>query len=610
MIRQLLQDSEDRTSGDKELKAIWVEHAKNLEKTDPVAWARVRWIVEKYDGNNITNGLEIFLAYALREGYRPPDAYFEKTKQGALGRFIPGELVKDLLENEHFLVIGDEGERGPLWYAQDGYYHSKGDMHLRQKIEEILGSMARLVNRSQRIEVVDQIRNASILWQKDLVDNLEEIPVHNGVLDSKTRTLRPYDLTRDHFFMQLPATFDPEAKCPRIDGFLDTIVPRDTKQALLDVVAQALLRIPMKDHLAAIGPPDSGKTTFAEVVRRFLGEENVSAIPLQSLVHDRFAPSGLRNKLLNIYDDLGTKRLSDVAAFNAQTGGGRVRHERKFCDAADFTPYAKHLFFANKLPRLESNLTELGDDVLAFFRRLHVEHFPFLFKDDPEPGTTQRKREDRGMLLAEMTSAQEMSGFLNLLLEALPHVIKHGPRWTKSSNESMIAYFRASNSFQAFLSELCPRTPGKMTSKDTLKECYYWYCDERGLEVVKDRTIHDCLANYGALAYQDPPTAQPRRRWWRGITIDLQKLDEAGCAGADMSAKVKSGMRDDSRDEITTLSTQTSITTITSITTSAQPRGRGEETEIRTTVKENAVIPEFACDSVAATPPDQKEAGP
>ena len=614
LVRQLLLDSDDRTSSDKDLKTTWIEHARNLERADPIAWARVQRIAKDYKGEHIANRIEILCAYALRKGYRPPEAYFEISKRGTIDKFVPGELVRDLLENERFIVIGDEGERSPLWYAQNGYYHAKGEMYVRQKIEEALGPLARLVNRNQRLEVVDQVRNASILWQRDIIDNTDEIPVRNGVLDWKTRTLRPYDLTKDRFFMQLPVMFDPKADCPRVKEFLDEIVPSDTKQALLDVTAQALLRVPMKDHLAAVGPPDSGKTTFAALVGVFLGEENVSAIPLQSLVHDRFAPSGLKNKLLNIYDDLGTRRLADVAAFNAQTGGGKIRHERKHCDATEFTPFAKHIFLANKMPPLDSSLSELGDDVAAFFRRLHVEHFPFIFRDDPEPGTNHRRKEDRERLLREITSADEMNGFLNMLLDALPHVVNHGPRWSKSSRDSMIAYFRSSNSFQAFLSELCSPSPKKMISRDALRECYQWYSDERGLELVKDRAIHDRLINYGATAYQDPPNAQPRRRWWRGVEIDLQKVDEAG--NGDVSAKVRAGMKDVPRDEITASVPQITsdfqarlnlpASSITTITASSDIRVLEKEDSTRTiaAVKENAVIPVIACDSKKAAGPD------
>lgn len=607
LVRYLLQSSVDRSSNDKELKAIWVEHARNLEKTDSIAWARVQRIVKSYEGDDIVDRVEFFSVYALRKGYRPPEAYFEISKRGTAKTFLPGELVRDLLENEHFLVIGDEGERSPLWYAENGYYHSKGEMFVRQKIEGALGPLARLVNRNQRLEIVDQVRNASILWQRDIIDNPEEIPVRNGVIDWRTRTIRAYDLTKDHFFMQLPVAFDPKAECPRVKEFLDAIVPGDTKQALVDVTAQALLRIPMKDHLAAVGPTDSGKTTFAALVRVLLGEENVSAIPLQALVHDRFAPSGLKHKLLNIYDDLGTRRLADVAAFNAQTGGGKIRHERKHCDATEFAPFAKHMFLANKMPPLDSSLSELGDDVAAFFRRLHVEHFPFVFEDDPEPGTNHRRKEDRERLLREITSAGEMSGFLNMLLDALPHVVDHGPRWSKSSRDSMIAYFRSSNSFQAFLSELCSPSPKKMISRDALRECYQSYCDERVLDLVKDRAVHDRLVNYGATAYQDPPSAQPRRRWWRGIEIDLQKLDEIG--NGEMSAKVRAGMKDVPRDEITASTPQITsgfqaslnlpVPPITTITASSDIRvlEKEDSTHISAAVKENPVIPVIACDS-------------
>lgn len=601
LIRALLLGIDDRSSTDKALRELWVENATKLEGCDPAAWRRVQTIIKRHANSEaIAEDLEDLVSYAQQRSYGPAEAYFEVSKEGETGRFLAGEFAKDLLENERFLMIGDEGERGALWYAEDGYYHPHGEMYVRQEIEQVLGQQARQVNRTQRIEVVDQVRNACIRWQRDIPDDPDLIPLKNGVLNWRTRTLRPYDLTRDVFFFQIPVTYDPEARCPQIIDFMDSITTPDVREAVLDMAALTLFRRPMKDCLAAIGPPDSAKTTFAVLLTDFLGARNVSSIPLQSLVRDRFAPSGLKNKLLNVYDDLGTKKLSDVATFNAQTGGGSIRYERKHCDATEFVPHAKHIFLANKMPQIDAALGTLGDDVKAFFRRLHAERFPYVFKDDPEPGTNQRKKEDKDLLRRCLTEDSEMSGFLNILVERLPHVVRYGPRWSKSSQDSMVAYFRSSNSFQAFFSEYCALPSTFEVSKDVTREAYVWYCDTNDLEPVAPRIVHECLTNSGVGERQDPVNIKPRQRWWTGMEILIDKIAAEG--SPEVAEKVRCGTREKgssitaSASKITG-STQAYLSSITGITRQRNIRKKEtEDVDVVPAVKEMPVTPVIGCD--------------
>jgi len=457
-------------------------------------------------------------------GYRAPDAYFEKIEHPKTGapptfKFLPGELATDLIKNEHFIAIGDEGEKGSIYCAVDGIYRPKGEVYIRLKIEQVLGTWARTISKNQRGEVVDSVRNASFKWQKEFVDNVDLLPLRNGVLNWGTKKLRPYDMKCDYFFHQTPILYNPVATCPSITQWLNEVPDDDrTKQALIDIPAQGLYRRPRKDHFGIIGPPDSVKTFYANFVTVVHGEDNISTIPIHALVTNPFASAGLEHKAMNIYDELGKGKITDVSTWNAQTGGGRIRKEKKGIDGTFQRPYAKHLYLANKLPSLDVALGEAGDDVAAFFRRLNVIKLTKVFKMHPTPGTDELQAKDPDKLLASLTTDDELSGFLNLMIEALPRIVKDGPCVPASAHESMLAYMRNANSFQAFVIEHCTRNRRVRTAKKTLKAVYLWYCDTNELTPVSDPAIKKCFVTNSIDGdYQDHDGE--RERWWTGIKI-------------------------------------------------------------------------------------------
>lgn len=78
-----------------------------------------------------------------------------------------------------------------------------------------------------------------------------------------------------------------------------------------------------------LGPGGNGKSTFLEVVTKMLGSDNVSAVTLQALNDDKFAPARLYGKLANVFADLPPKALTSASIFKAIVGGDTISLERK-----------------------------------------------------------------------------------------------------------------------------------------------------------------------------------------------------------------------------------------------------------------------------------------
>ena len=140
---------------------------------------------------------------------------------------------------------------------------------------------------------------------------------------------------------------------------------------------------------------------------QFVGGENVCHLSLQRLESDRFSPARLYGKLAK-YTDLPSDRLSISAMFKAITGCDRITAEIKYRDSFEFTPFARLLFSANRLPA--SN-----DASQAFFDRWLIVPFPKRFRH-------MRGEAPRHILQARWCAHRELSGALNKALDGLERV--------------------------------------------------------------------------------------------------------------------------------------------------------------------------------------------
>ena len=156
-----------------------------------------------------------------------------------------------------------------------------------------------------RQEVTEQLKGAAY------IDQIEESPlinVRNGLLeiaDDGTVTLHPHS-PEQISFRQFNAVYAPAATSPVLDKMLNDAFNDSSEQVELfsQIVGYLLMNhVRYQKCFFWIGFPSSGKSTISMMVRRFCGEENVSAIELEDL-GKRFGLAGIVNKTLNIVPDI------------------------------------------------------------------------------------------------------------------------------------------------------------------------------------------------------------------------------------------------------------------------------------------------------------------
>ena len=240
----------------------------------------------------------------------------------------------------------------------------------------------------------------------------ELIGVQNGVLNVITKELKPYDQCKDLYVtVKIPTKYDKNMQCPKITQFLNEILDTPNRNLAQEFIGYCLLL----DHrykkaYIATGPTDTGKTVHQNLNTQLLGEENVTNQTLQAINHNRFSPAELFNKMANFCDDMPAGIVKVTGNFKMATGNGRLSAERKGKDPFNFHNHAKFWLNCNQLPPVQKS-----EDCDAYYNRLIiVDYNRKIPKEKQNPN-----------LINELTTPEEMSGYLNYALEGLQRLLKN-----------------------------------------------------------------------------------------------------------------------------------------------------------------------------------------
>ncbi len=273
-----------------------------------------------------------------------------------------------LKDNDHIVKLNDQ-----LHIYRDGVYVN-GYKELETAMIELIPNL----RKTQRREVIDYLEL--------IVDEVEAadaryIAFANGIYDIVQDTIRPFspDMIVTN---KIPWDYDPNAYDELADSTLDKLSCNDTeiRSLLEECIGYCFYRRnELGKAFILTGDRQNGKSTFLDMIKAILGEQNISALDLKEL-GDRFTTSMMFGKLANIGDDIGDDFLqgSQVSMFKKIVTGNRIKAERKGQDPFEFNPFIKLLFATNNIPRMK-------DKTGAVLRRLVIIPFNARFtKDDPD----------------------------------------------------------------------------------------------------------------------------------------------------------------------------------------------------------------------------------
>lgn len=269
------------------------------------------------------------------EAFQKPVFYDGKT-------FLFDKFAKYLISEHNIIKIN-----GQLHLYKDGVYIDGYNSIEAEMIKHIPN-----LNRQKRAEVMAYI---DILITKNTpMSPANFIAFKDGIYNMETDEFIDFDpdiiITN-----KIDYKYNPYAEYETANKTLNKLACNDPKIRMLleEVIGYCFYRRnELRKSFILIGDKANGKSTYLDMIKTLLGDENTSALDLKEL-GDRFKTAELFGKLANIGDDIGDEFIPNPAVFKKLVSGDRLNTERKGRDPFDFNNYSKLLFSANAIPRIK-----------------------------------------------------------------------------------------------------------------------------------------------------------------------------------------------------------------------------------------------------------------
>ncbi len=306
--------------------------------------------------------------------------------------------------------------------------------------------------------------------------NVQNVCIDLNRTDPKTGNFRIYDHSFDQYLIKIAnVIYRPEADCPLIKQFLKDIFEGDQEKVdyLLELVAVSMLSENPEDSMTLLFGRSgrNGKSVFLDTIRTmFGGEDNFSSYAAnlnpESLAlrrgHDGSRQSGdlarLRGIRLLISSEPPKNMLFDTALLKGLTGRDRIVSRPAYGkEFVEFKPEFSLFMACNSLPIV-------NDDIVFTSGRARVIEFNRHYGEDEQDKNLREK----------LTTEEELSGLLNLLLEHLKRYFDNGQEIPIPASvlEATASYQKENDKIAQFFEENTETDPDEMLS---MKEGYAAY---------------------------------------------------------------------------------------------------------------------------------------
>ena len=275
------------------------------------------------------------------------------------------ELLKELK-----VVTTNQG----MYMYNGKYYEYCDDYQLARYIHARYAEFGE----TKRNEVIEFIKLKTYIQQNDINSDWRKITVRNGILNLITGELTDFDpqnITTRYVDVEFIPSCHPSE---RIDNFInglsgytpgipdeDQTIAVEKRNKLYEFIGYCLVsRNKFQKVFFLLGPGATGKSTFLELVRKLLGPNNCSALSMQDL-ESTFMPAQLKDKMVNIGDDISMNTLLDGAVIKILCGTLPIMVQQKYEKPYELVNEAKFIFSCNKMPMFKDHSDGL-------YRRLEI----------------------------------------------------------------------------------------------------------------------------------------------------------------------------------------------------------------------------------------------
>jgi putative DNA primase/helicase len=275
---------------------------------------------------------------------------------------------------------------------------------------------------------------------------------------------------REHYrTAQIPVAYDPAATAPKFQRFLEQIFNDDADahdkiRALLEITGYTLMaHCRHEKFVILVGSGANGKSVYLAILEALCGSESVAGVQ-PSQFDNKFQRAHLHMKLANIVTEIKQGEVIDDASLKGIVSGEPTTVEHKHKNPFVMRPFSTCWFGTNHMPHTR-------DFSEALFRRAVVLTFNQVFK--PELGNCDPNLKDKLMT--------ELSGVLNLSLQAYADALQHGFTMPASSVEARNEWRLEADQVAQFVDEECERSSFENTPIAQLYKSYESWAMETGI---------------------------------------------------------------------------------------------------------------------------------
>lgn len=327
-----------------------------------------------------------------------------------------------------------------------------------------------------------------------------------------TVTVIPGHRREDMITKVLPIIYDPAARCPRFEAFLDEFQPEaPTRRMLQTWCGLGLLGLTSQHIVFHYGLGANGKSVFMETIMRVLGELAVG-LPAESITGDGARGAGAASPDLARLYGVRCLRILELAAdrplqedlVKKLTGGERIPVRTLFQGYFEFTPIFSGHMSGNGYPRIDG--TDNG-----IWRRLLVVHWPVTIAEE--------RRENFEDVLARF--APEYPGILNWMIEGAKRYMAEGLIVPEAVKLATKEYRDEMDPIGLFVADCVSAAAGESVTAREMYQAYVaWseanaktpWKETRFGRVMKTRFKRDDqrIRRYLDCRLHDVPSGQPR----------------------------------------------------------------------------------------------------
>lgn len=381
-------------------------------------------------------------------------------------------MVKDEILKEHPIYRSDIG----ILRYENGVYRRSTTADILHIIQEKIGEEATVSRKREILDLILHEKKAIPL--SDFNKAPQILNLKNGIYNLRTKQLQKH-MPCYYWTIQQPVIYDPEAKCPAIMEFLHDILDEEGVQFIIEWIAYMSLPHTDTDKMLFLyGSGGDGKGVLLNIIKHLLGQGNIMSMSLKDLAADKFSRAHLYGKLANICGDIDNGVLENTGDIKALTGGDDIYAQFKGVDGFTFQNHAKLMFSANELPMST-------DKTNGYFRRIFI--LPF------EKPLAEEKKVSRAIIDKRLTNPKELSGFLNLVIEAIHRLEKNNYKFTvpQSAKRALEKYKYSHDKIEQFIDEELVKE-----DKVTVKHFYHAYqdwCKDNGIYSESKQKVNEQL---------------------------------------------------------------------------------------------------------------------